>query len=250
MARQKGLLKVVGKLDDLSFYKSEDGYLVRTKGGVSGSRIANDPAFQRTKENNAEFGMAGKAGKLLRLAFRNLMMEASDRLVTSRMSKLMNDVKKLDAVSGRGQRHVHAGFGLPEGKAVLKGFNFNTRSDLSGILFKPYALNTSSGTIDIKGLVPATDISVAPGATHVSFTGGWAKVDFESGTFVTSLSNAFNLPISSSATDVGLSHTTAPTLATGIDVFVLLVEFFQEVNGVQYSLKNGGYNSLAVIEVA
>ena len=57
MAKQGGLLKVVGKLDDLSFYKSADGFLVRTKGGVSGDRIANDPTFQRTRENGAEFGM-------------------------------------------------------------------------------------------------------------------------------------------------------------------------------------------------
>jgi hypothetical protein len=46
-----------------------------------------------------------------------------------------------------------------------------------------------------------------------------------------------------------LTHAAAPTLATGIHVFVLLIEFFKEVNGIQYSLKNGGYNSLAVIEV-
>ena len=84
MARQGGLLKVVGKLDDLSFYKSSDGYLVRTKGGVSGSRIANDPAFARTRENGSEFGMSASAGKLLRTALRNLMMNASDKLVTSR----------------------------------------------------------------------------------------------------------------------------------------------------------------------
>ncbi len=63
MARQGGLLKVVGKLDDLSFYKSADGFLVRTKGGVSADRINSDPTFQRTRENNAEFGMSAGAGK-------------------------------------------------------------------------------------------------------------------------------------------------------------------------------------------
>jgi hypothetical protein len=51
MARQKSFLKIEGTLDELTFYKSDGNYLVKTKGGISGDRIANDPAFQRTREN-------------------------------------------------------------------------------------------------------------------------------------------------------------------------------------------------------
>jgi hypothetical protein len=29
-----------------------------------------------------------------------------------------------------------------------------------------------------------------------------------------------------------------------------MVEFFQEVNGVQYSMNNGAYNALAIVDVA
>ncbi|MBP6448140.1 MAG: hypothetical protein KA341_15160 [Saprospiraceae bacterium] len=249
MARQGGLLKVVGKLDDLSFYKSVDGFLVRTKGGVSADRINSDPTFQRTRENNAEFGMSAAAGKLLRTSVRNLMMTASDNRVTARLTRLMTDVKNLDAANERGERHVHEGFDLPEGKAVLKGFNFNDRAILSGILFKGYALNTTTGALDITGLVPATDIVSAPGATHVNIKAGWSKVDFATGEFETVISNAVNLPINSTSGNVALTQAAAPTLATGINVFTLQIEFYQEVNGNQYSLKNGGYNSLAVIDV-
>jgi hypothetical protein len=249
MARQGGLLKVVGKLDDLSFYKSKDGYLVRSKGGISGDRIANDPTFQRTRENGAEFGMSASAGKLLRTAFRNLMMTASDNLVTSRLTKVMTDVKNLDEANDRGERHVHEGFDLAVGKAVLRGFNFNNRAILSGILFKSYALNTTTGAVDITGLVPAMDISSAPGATHLTIKSWWTKIDFGIGEFETSISNEVNLSVNASASNVALTHAAAPTLATGIHVFVLMIEFFQEVNGKQYPLRNGGYNSLAVIEV-
>jgi hypothetical protein len=52
MAKSKGLLKIEGTLDGMTFYKSQDGYLVRTKGGVFAKRIANDAAFARTRENN------------------------------------------------------------------------------------------------------------------------------------------------------------------------------------------------------
>jgi hypothetical protein len=70
MAKQKGIIKLEGTIGDITFYKSQDGYLAREKGGVPADRIANDPAFQRTRENGAEFGAAGKAGKVLRNAIR------------------------------------------------------------------------------------------------------------------------------------------------------------------------------------
>jgi hypothetical protein len=70
MARQKGIIKLKGTIGDITFYKTQDGHLAREKGGIDASRIASDPAFQRTRENGSEFGRAGKAGKILRTALR------------------------------------------------------------------------------------------------------------------------------------------------------------------------------------
>jgi hypothetical protein len=41
----------------------------------------------------------------------------------------------------------------------------------------------------------------------------------------------------------------AVTASTGVTVFLLLVSFYQEVNGAQYSLKNEDYAALQVIGV-
>jgi hypothetical protein len=35
----------------------------------------------------------------------------------------------------------------------------------------------------------------------------------------------------------------------GIKMVLVKIEFFQEINGVQYTLKNGAYNALRVSEV-
>ena len=67
MAKQKGIIKLEGTIGDITFYKSQDGYLAREKGGIDANRIASDPAFQRTRENGSEFGAAGKAGKMLKV---------------------------------------------------------------------------------------------------------------------------------------------------------------------------------------
>ena len=55
MARQKGIIKLKGTIGDITFYKTQDGHLAREKGGIDASRIASDPAFQRTRENGSEF---------------------------------------------------------------------------------------------------------------------------------------------------------------------------------------------------
>jgi hypothetical protein len=86
MAKQKGIFKIEGTLDDITFYKSQDGYLVRQKGGVSAERIATDPSFQRTRENGAEFSAAGK---VLRSAFRTVLLQSGDGRMPSRLTKEM-----------------------------------------------------------------------------------------------------------------------------------------------------------------
>ena len=105
MARQRGPLKVQGTLGDINFYKSQDGYLVREKGGVDGKRIKKDPVFQRTRENGTEFGRAGCAGKLLRTAVRPLILNADNRVV-SRLHQQMMKVIQADLTSARGMKSI------------------------------------------------------------------------------------------------------------------------------------------------
>jgi hypothetical protein len=87
MARQSGIIKLEGTIGDITFHKSKDGFIAKGKGGVSANRIATDPKFQRTRENGAEFGRAGKSGKILRSAIRALVQKAADARVVSRLTK-------------------------------------------------------------------------------------------------------------------------------------------------------------------
>jgi len=58
MAQQDSFLKLKGRIGDLTFYKTKNGHQVREKGGVTAQRIATDPKYQRTRENNADFRTA------------------------------------------------------------------------------------------------------------------------------------------------------------------------------------------------
>ena len=249
MARQKGIIKLKGKIGDISFYKTQDGHLAREKGGVDASRIANDAAFIRTRENGAEFGSSASSGKLVRSALRTMLMTAGDNRVTSRLTKLMTDIKNLDATSVRGKRVVGVAIALAPAKALLKGFNFNDRAILGSILFKPFAVTTATGVITINGLVPTNDIAFPVGATHISIKGAWAKVDFANNVSDIKYSNVVNLPINAVSSNVVLTPTAA-AVGAGTNLFMLQIEFFQMINAVQYTLKNGAYNALSVVEVA
>ncbi|HEV7331993.1 MAG TPA: hypothetical protein VGN63_13240 [Flavisolibacter sp.] len=248
MAKQKGIFKVEGTLDDVTFYKSKDGYLVREKGGVSAERIASDPAFIRTRENQAEFGRAGKAGKTLRAAFRVLLQNASDARMVSRLHREMMKVVKADATSARGQRNV-----LDGELELLTGFEFNAGGKLSQTLFAPFvaAIDRVSGElkIEIPSFVPLNQIGAPKEATHYQILGGGGAIDFEAGLFTAEANNSAVLPLDGSdSVPLSLLFAVAPNSTQPLFV-VLGIAFFQEVNGSHYSLKNGAYNALAVVRV-
>lgn len=248
MARQSGLIKIKGTLDNVNFYKTKDGDLARMKTSVDAERIKNDPAFERTRENNAEFGTSAKAGKLVRDGARPLSMTASDSKLVSRFTKLMTQIKNLDSTSVRGERNIVQGLLDPSAPQMIKGFDFNKEAVLSSILYKPYAVNPTTGEITINNLITQNDIVIPQGATHISLTGGFLGVDFTTGAQDLQLSNVVNLPIDMVSNNVVLTPAGTPS-ATGLSMILLRLEFFQEVNGSQYTLKNGAYNALRVVEV-
>jgi hypothetical protein len=249
MAKLKGLLKIEGTLDNLTFYKTQDGHLVKTKSGVSGDRIANDPNFQRTRENGSEFGSSASAGKLLRNAIRNLMMNASDNRVTSRLTQIMTQIKNYDTTSVRGDRNVGVGIADPMAQTLLKGFDFNDSATLGSVVFAPFTTDIGSGKIDFPAFMPINDIYYPTGATHISLKSAFANVDFVNEVSSVEYSPVQNLAIDGTNTPFTLIPAGVPS-GTGTKLYFLTIEFFQEVNGIQYSLKNGAYNVLNIVEVA
>ena len=153
MGKLKSFIKLEGTLDGLTFYKSQDGYMVRTKGGISKSRMLKDPAFKRTRENFRQFGMNAKAGALLRDSVGPMLAKAKDPKLSSRMLKLINEIKNFDSTSVRGQRSVHLGLATAEGKQMLKGLDFNGRAHLQSVLNAQFSVDTATGVLVIPDFI-------------------------------------------------------------------------------------------------
>jgi hypothetical protein len=248
MARQTGLLKIKGTLDNVTFYQSKDGHMAKMKTSLDGDRIKNDPTFARTRENGSEFGSIATSGKLFRDSLRNITVNVSDNKLLTRVTQVLAKIKNLDSTSVRGARNVGVGIGNATAKALLKGFEFNSNALLASMLYKPYTLVPATGVITIAGLVPATDVVFPAGATHMSLTGGYANLNFATGVVDFKMTNVLNLAVNAPSTAVTLTPTAVPA-GTGTKIYLLKIEFFQLVNGVQYSLKNGSYNALRIIDV-
>ncbi|MBN8832964.1 MAG: hypothetical protein ABS68_07825 [Niastella sp. SCN 39-18] len=249
MAQQKGIIKLDGTIGGITFYKSKDGYLAREKGGVSADKIANDPAFQRTRENGAEFGRAGKAGKVLRTSLRALLQNASDSRMVSRLTTEMLKVVQADTTNTRGQRNVI------DGEAeLLQGFEFNINGKLGTTLYAPFtaAIDRATGalTVDIPAFVPIHMIAAPGGSTHYKIISAGVEVDFENETYVVDSQDTAIQPWDATAT-AAISLANAVTAASTHPLFLALgIEFYQEVNGQMYPLKNGAYNALALVQVS
>ena len=249
MARQKGIIKLKGTIGDITFYKTQDGHLAREKGGIEASRIANDPAFQRTRENGSEFGRAGKAGKLMRTAFRGALLKAADGRMVSRLTQRMIKVIQADSTSDRGLRNVI------DGEAeLLFGFEFNIRGKLGTSLFAPFVadIDRVAGEIkvDLPSFVPLNMIAAPGGTTHFKIISAGAEIDFEEETFIVENSETAILPWDITPTAV-ISQVNAVTANSTKPLFLVLgVEFYQQINGQMYSLKNGAFNPLSVVKVS
>jgi hypothetical protein len=248
MARQTGVITLKGTIGSISFYKSRDGHMAREKGGVDGTRIATDPAFQRTRENGAEFGRAGRGSKILRDALRVIIQNAKDRRVVSRLTTEMVKVLQSDTLNVRGERNVANG-----DLAMLQGFEFNVNAPLGTTLYAPFTATVDriAGTciVNLPAFLPANLVAAPSGATHFKIVSAGAEVDFVGETFKAETKDSEILPWDPTLTPV-INLSNALSANSTLPVFLLLgIQFYQEVNNVQYALKNGAFNSLQIVKV-
>ena len=248
MARQESYIKLKGKIGDLTFFKTRNGYQVREAKGIDPERIATDPRFQRTRENGAEFRRGIAAGKLLRMAIRPVILMDADAGMANRLTSRMMRILQEDAVNDRGERRV-----LGDNIGLLKGFNFNGNAQLANTLFVESAATIDRATGILQVALPAFDPKtrlVAPkGTTHFQFQAVGVSVDFDADTHVMEVTEGPVLPLGESVAATEL-EVKLPAEGTAPLLLIFGIDFLQEVkNGKTFPLQNGAFNVLMVMEV-
>ena len=216
--------------------------------GVSADRIKNDPAFERTRENNAEFSRAGKAAKLLRTIFRDVTINAKDIITQARLVKVTSRVLMADPISERGKRTVNNG-----DLQQLQNFHFNERAGISDSLFVKHTVsfNRVSGevTVNIPAFVPRNMVQQARGTTHFRIVAAAATINFDTEQYEYAMQATPELLNNMDPTQAVTLTLALPANSKDIVVAALGIEYYQRVNSRSYALKSGEHNATSIILV-
>ena len=167
--------------------------------------------------------------------------------MVSRLTTDLLKVVKSDASNDRGLRTIENG-----DLNLLRGFEFNANGKLGATLFSPFknAFDRVSGdaNVNISPFSPKIRIAAPKGTTHFKIVMGAAALDFETEASVFESDETAILPYDAADTSViDLNVSLTPNTKDPV-IQVLGIEFYQEVNGQMYPLKNGAYNALSIID--
>jgi hypothetical protein len=168
MSKQVGLVKLKGNMDGISFFQSEGQHLARMANGPSKERIRTDARFERTRENNNEFGGSALMGKAFRQAFSPVMSMADPRF-SARLTSVFKEIN-LQGAGARGKRPIT----LSQHGVHLTNLEFNVNRSVSnlftGLIAATNSADRYTATITIDDVLLRKVVKVPEGATHVQFT--------------------------------------------------------------------------------
>ncbi|MBI3502477.1 MAG: hypothetical protein HY063_11860 [Bacteroidetes bacterium] len=264
MARQKGVIKVKGTLDEVTFYERGGKSLAKKRTSLSKSKIKNAKEFARTRENMSEFGGSALVGKALRVALSMVLAIFADTLLVSRLVKVMRAISE----KGTGVRGKRSFLIMPN-KNLLKGFELNVKKVLETMIWTPYTLAVNAGRNMVTMTVPDFDtgafIHAPSGATHFRLlcsigtlsdhtfnisTGKYEPTDptlTQLGASASSVEIVLGGMVGSTTT-LAPQLTGAPALTATVGLVVCVgIEFLQFTNGSYYLLSK--QNAMRIVDV-
>jgi hypothetical protein len=133
MAKQTGLFKFTGKLDNVIGYRRNGIHFVRSMPAVVRQTTA-------TRQASRNFGMASRKGKLVRKAFAGQLDVRSDGTLVNRLNKTL----------------------IQAGLQGMKGYRFNRHTGIEKFFFSSPVLSDDNIL-----RIPAQELSQLPGVTSL-----------------------------------------------------------------------------------
>jgi hypothetical protein len=215
---------------------------------ITRHRVKNDPAFQRTRENAAEFARGGKAVKLLKEAFRDLVLMAGDAGLNARLQKQTMRVLHTDPISDRGERTVGKG-----DASMLKDFNFSSSNWLGNILYvkREIKVDRTTGIVSVTmpAFIPRVRIEASPNTSHFQLIVMAASIDFDNSNYEQAIEETDPLPWGRFSTrPLSLSLQLPPTETLPVMV-AIGITFGLSTRNKMYPTADGNFNAAAIVEV-
>jgi hypothetical protein len=233
----------------IKFQGSIDGVTIDKNGTVKMAAKSRPISASRTKENNNEFAIAAKQGKVIRDALR--VLNVGDKFLSSRMLKVVRSGIALDDTNERGKRILSNN----EAKTVLKSFELNANANLLSVA--PIKINFTSGAtesaIDIKNLtdgdVTLKDLFSPEGTTHAAAIAMAAIIDISPEVLQARDIIVVQSEVATRLEPIVLTPLVYEAPTTEIVIIALAIKFYQQVSGEFYDLQNGAYDVARILDI-
>jgi len=262
MSKQLGVIKLKGTIGGISFYQSDGEHLARLANGPDKSRIDTDVAFQRTRENNAEFGGSAVAAKALRISLTSAMQVIADSKISSRLTQLFKAIN-MKGTGTRGQRSIL----VSANQSMLVNFELDVNKSFSSVFNAPYTVTNGAdrndATLTVAAFIPASFVAAPAGATHFRLIHAIGIIsdylynndtqDYEPSeptlNSIGAIDYSAYLPVGNVPTAAISINTVlpgAPVMPVDASVVQCVgIEFYQQIAGVNYPLTQGSAMKIA-----
>jgi hypothetical protein len=246
MAKQKGIISLVGTLGELNFYYRKGKPVARIAGGgFTAEAIKTKASMVRVRENSSEFGRCSKVKSGFRIALFPFLKFYKEGSLHGRMMQLFQGIKDCDVSSDRGSRTVGQGILTTAGKALLRDFEFTPTFKFERVLPMKGVYDDLTCTYSVTDFDLST-VRFPKGASHVELQFGVLGVDFDAAIYKLSLAAPMLIAKGAVLGSFSLQPSILP--AVGLHRFAYLgITFYQEVGGIPCVLREEG--SIGIVRV-
>ncbi|HSD07339.1 hypothetical protein [Flavobacterium sp.] len=192
MAKVNAPFTISGTIDDLNFYDSTDGNIVRMRGktGITKQQFKDNPIFDPIRRQSSDFGYCSKKAKIFNLLVKPFYEHSQGASLFGRCIQLLLAILNEDTGNEKGNRSLVNGLQTERGLNFLLGFEGNTDRPLSAVMLPNVTFDWNKFALDLKELDPITDIVWPESATQVSIQLAIANWNCDEDCFETSYSSA------------------------------------------------------------
>ena len=248
MAKQKGIIKLEGTMDDVNFYYWKGKPCARKAGGgFNGERIKNSSTMVRVRENYSEFGNCSKVKSSLKASLHPFLNAYREGELHGRMMQLLQQIKACDMISERGKRTVGNGIGTSMGRMLFQQFEFTPNRSVSKTLMGIGSFDWDTYSYSVSRFF-INDVVFPLSATHFEVSFGVLNFDFATLNYKLFMGTPLLLDRDFVDSSFSLRPKDLPVVGGKEFAFVGL-KFYQEVNGTKYLLQNESAIGLEVVGV-
>jgi hypothetical protein len=247
MAKQKGIVSLIGTIDGLNFYERNGKKCVRKAGGgFTADKIKKSNSMVRVRENGSEFGNVSRFKKRFRELMFPFFGSYADTTLHGRLMSLFQAIKVCDTTSVRGARMVGVGLTTVEGKLLLERFGFTSKS-VQMVFPGKMVYQSMNATLAVTGF-DAKAIKFPLSAHVMELQFGVLTLDALHMPSQIYMSSPQYFDAQSSVVAFEMTPNELP-IVPGVAVAVIGVRFYEVVNGERYLLKTLSTQRIEVLAV-